>query len=208
MSATRLRRPTVKDPRLVVGILLVALSVWLGVWAVDNAKDLSVAYVAAQPIVAGQAVTQEHLRPVEVNLAAQGSQYVSVPLDADHNYIATTTIGEGQFVPTGSLVRDQAYATRVIAISTSTVLPRNVTVGATVELWAAPKAAASGDDPAPTLVATDLVVAQLPATDQGFSASSGQTVHVVVSAEQVSDVVAASMGDMTLSLLSYPKDES
>lgn len=207
MSATRLRRPTVKDPRLVVGILLVALSVWLGVWAVDNAKDLSVAYVAAQPIVAGQAVTQEHLRPVEVNLAAQGSQYVSVPLDADHNYIATTTIGEGQFVPTASLAHDQTYATRVVALSTSTVLPSNVTVGTTVELWAAPRGASPNEAP-PSLIASDLVVAQLPSSDQGFSAASGQTVHVVVPAEQVSDVLAVSMGDMTLSLLSYPKDES
>ena len=55
-QANRLRRPTWKDSRLLVGLLLVLLSTALGGFVVSRAEDTVPVYAAKADLVPGQAL--------------------------------------------------------------------------------------------------------------------------------------------------------
>lgn len=204
-AARRLRKPTVKDPRLIVGVLLVALSVWLGVWAVNDARELSVAYVAKSSFVVGQQVTQEDLQAVEVNLASIGGQYLTAPLNEDESYFASQGVQSGGLVPIVALNTSLQFTTRVLPINIGSELPAEAEVGSAVDLWATPSRVESATTLEPTLVAESLTISQLAGGSGAFSASRGQTVQVVVPEDLVSKVLAATAGDVELSLLVRPQ---
>lgn len=207
VPAARLRKPTVKDPRLVIGILLVALSVWIGTWAVGNAKQLDIAYVAANPLVPGQPIKASDLRPVELNLAGQSSHYLRKGIEAGETVIAVRAIGAGEVIPVDALTSQDSVNSRIVALPIAEDLSKTISVGSQVDLWHIPKAN-SGEETAPREVAKGLYVSEIPDSGGAFSVSSGRIVHVVVPVAGVPDVLAALKEDGTLTLLSIPGGRS
>lgn len=204
----RLRKPTVKDPRLIVGILLVAVSVLIGVWAVNSAKDLTTVFVARETIAQGQAVTQSELRPIEVNLGSQTDAYFTKPLDSNVAYYAQETIRGGEFISIHSLGNQAQQDQRVVSITTSTPLPAEVGVGTKLDLWVITKTGDATGGTAPRLVAEGLVVNELPNTDGALSTSRNQSVHVIVDEPELADVLAVTSSEYTLALLPQVGDLS
>jgi hypothetical protein len=146
--ASRVRPQPWRDPRLLVGVLLVLGATVLGARLVA-ANDDTVAYWAVGDTVeAGDVVRREHLEPAQVRL----------PSGTDERYLRTdeellAPLGElvwGQRVAAGSLVARDALVPRTSA-STSE-LPLNVAAGAfpadlargdLVDVWVGP---GPGDD--------------------------------------------------------------
>ena len=67
--ARRAARPGWRDPRLAVGVALVALSVVVGVRVVDGRDATTPVLAAAEALVPGQALTDADLTVVEVRFA-------------------------------------------------------------------------------------------------------------------------------------------
>lgn len=202
----RVQKPSVKDPRLIVGILLVAVSVLLGAWAVDGAKNLSVAYVARETIVAGQELTQEQLRPVDVNLGQYESAYLTVPLDAAEELVARETIRAGELVSRAEISNKSVLEQRIVAVHSSTPLPNTLKVGSLLDLWVVSQAD-SEVDAEPSLVVSSLTVSELPDSEGSFSSSSGQSVHLVVQGADIPKVLDVISPGYTLALLAQPGDQ-
>src|SRR5690606_16889177 len=75
-TAARMRRPSWRDPRLGVGILLVVASVALGSWVVARADATVTVYQAAQALTPGEPVDVEDLRPVQIRLDGVEETYL------------------------------------------------------------------------------------------------------------------------------------
>src|SRR5690554_2394750 len=69
--ATRLRRPSWRDPRLVVGLLLVAVSVAAGSWVVTSAQAATPVWVARGTLTPGTQLSTEHLVAADVRLGSE-----------------------------------------------------------------------------------------------------------------------------------------
>ena len=67
-EGARLKRPSWKDPRLLVGILLVLASVVGVVSLVGAADQTTEAYAAREPIAVGETLTTDKLHRVKVRL--------------------------------------------------------------------------------------------------------------------------------------------
>ena len=67
-TAARLQRPSWRDVRLVVGVVLVLLAVTLGAVVVAAADDTTPVYAVTAGLVPGQVVTQQDVRRVDVRL--------------------------------------------------------------------------------------------------------------------------------------------
>src|SRR5665811_1462222 len=85
-SAARLRQPSWRDTRLVVGVVIVLLSMAIGAKVVAAADDTVPMYAAVASLVPGQPVTQRDVRRIEVQLGADRSRYVV----ADHDIAPDT----------------------------------------------------------------------------------------------------------------------
>src|SRR5690554_6840004 len=84
-TAARLRRPGWRDPRLVVGVLLVACSVALGIWVVQAGRTTVGVYATTRAVVPGEVLAARDLTVVQATVPG-GDAYLlesaALPPDA------------------------------------------------------------------------------------------------------------------------------
>src|SRR5690625_6248698 len=81
----RLRRPRWKDPRLIVGIVLVLASVLMGSLLVSRLSETTPVLVTRSPLAPGDPIRPESLSAVEIRLGEQVGAYVgSIDRSEEH----------------------------------------------------------------------------------------------------------------------------
>jgi len=102
-TATRLRKPSWRDTRLIVGVVIVILSMTVGAKAIAAADDTLPMYAAVSALVPGQPVTQRDVRRVEVQLGADRVRYVAADHDIAPDTVALREVRPGELVPSSAL---------------------------------------------------------------------------------------------------------
>jgi hypothetical protein len=179
------------DPRLVIGIVLVAAST-VGVTAVVAGLNHTVAvYRAAEPLAAGARITAADLVATPVRLGQQQRLYLSGRVPAG-GYVVTRTIAEGEIVPLSALGTAESVDVAAVVVNLSTRLSGSIVPGAVIDLWAAPKRAGSTTEyGAPVVLVSGATVARV-VVPQGIVPSGEQnTVEVRVPRDDVAAVLQA-----------------
>jgi hypothetical protein len=185
----RRRRPF--DPRVLVGILLVLGSV-AGVVAVVAANDRTVpVYAATEPLVPGTRITADAVRVARVRLGSAEERYLAAPLPRD-GVVVTRSVAEGELVPLSALGAASSVTDVSVVVPLTTKPAATVVPGSAVDLWAAAKAAASGEKaPPPHVLVSGATVVRL-ATPTGILATDrGATLEVEVPRDDVAGVLQA-----------------
>ena len=154
-SATRQRRRTLKDPRLVVGIALVALSVLLGARLLAGADDTVQVWAARSRLVPGEPVAPGALVPRDVRFAdgADADRYVDAGADVPSGLTVTREVAAGELLPRAALGGDEQIGalTEVPLSVAAEQVPDTVRVGSVVDVWVAPdRSRATVTDSLPT----------------------------------------------------------
>jgi hypothetical protein len=194
--AARLRRPSWRDPRLIVGVVLVALAVALGSWAVSSAARTVPVWAADGALTPGDRLTADVVRAVDVRLGADTGRYLRADRPLPQGAVVTRLVDEGELVP-GSALGDEADVDlRSVAVPVSGALSERVRKGSTVDVWFVPDVGASRSDvaPQPRPVVEGVVVAQVDAADGGLVVGSAATLHVLVPTSDLPGLLAA-LGD-------------
>lgn len=194
LPAARLRRPRWRDPRLVTGLVVVALSVALGSWAVSTASRTVPVYVADGALTPGEPVTASALRVADVRLGTGTGPYLRAdePLPAD--LVALRVVGEGELVPHAAL--GAGADVRSVAVPVGSGLSDRIRPGAVVDLWFVPAApvapgGAERQRPEPRTLAQDVVVEQVDAREGAIVVDGDVTLHVLVPQDALPTVLAA-----------------
>ncbi len=200
--AARLRRPTWRDPRLLVGVVVVALSVALGSWAVTTASGTVAVYAAGSALTPGSTVATADLRTVEVRLGAETDRYLLVEDGLPDTSVVLRTVAAGELVPAAALGSADDLEVRAVAVPVTSGLSDRIVAGASVDLWYVPPQDATADGAAaPELLVGGVTVAEV-AEAQGTLVVGGPvTVHLLVAVDDLPAVLAAVAGDGTLALV-------
>ncbi|MFD6092560.1 hypothetical protein ACFWGN_10605 [Oerskovia sp. NPDC060338] len=197
-TAARIRRPTWRDPRLVLGIVLVAGSVALGSWAVSTAGRTVAVYAAAGPLTPGQTLDLGALRTVDVRLGAGEDAYFVVGEAVPEDLVALRVVGEGELVPRSAVGDPADLAVRPVAISVAGGLSDRVTDGALVDVWFVPdtsSARGAGDESSapepPHELVGQVVVAQVAEASSTLVTGGTTTLHVLVPTDSLPEVLGA-----------------
>jgi hypothetical protein len=143
--ATRFRRPGWRDPRLVVGVLLVCLSVVLGAQLLSGRDDVAQVWAAADAVSAGETLTREDLRPVGVRFAdeADAASYVSADDPLPEGTVATRDLSSGELLPAAVLGgQGEGLMELPLAVPGGGV-PTGLVPGHRVDVWVVPRAQAA-----------------------------------------------------------------
>lgn len=205
-QAVRLRRPGWRDPRLLVGLVMVAASVALGSWLVSAAGRTVPVYAAGQPLVAGEAIERTALVVEQVQVGAQDGIYLRADEPLPVGLVAVRTVGRGELVPAAAVAVDADLAVRSVAITPAGTLSSAVVEASSVDLWFVPAAPAStaAQAPAPPVqLAAALTVAEVSEPSGGF-AVGGVTVHVLVPVDELPAVLEALAADGSVELVPVP----
>lgn len=200
-AAVRLRRPGWRDPRLLVGLVLLGASVVLGSFVVSSASRTVPVLVADEALVPGRPVGSGALVPREVRLH-DVDLYLPVGSDLE-GLVAVRAVAPGELVPRSALARAAELDLRPVAITPEGPVASGIVAGADVDLWFVPAAGRDGGEVEPRPLAEGLTVAEV--TEAGrLTVGSGVTVHVLVDLATLPDVLAALAEDGSVEVVHVP----
>ncbi len=206
--ARRVRRPSWRDPRLGVGLLLVAGSVALGTWVVADADRGTGFYATRGALTPGDPVVTEDLQVVQGRLPGTEAVYLAAGAPIPPGAVVTRPVGPGELLPADAIGTGADVDVRPVGIPVSGALSAAVVKGTLVDLWlTVPPATGIGvaAEPAqPSLVAADLRVADVSESDDLFAAGGSTTVEVLVPSGELPDVLAALSTDGEITLVPVP----
>lgn len=199
--ARRLRKPGWRDPRLVVGILLVVVAV-AGVLTLVSLQNKTVpVYVASQDISMGEKVSPSALKVVDVRLDAVQDHYLTAEEPPAEDLQANTLIRGGELVPLASIGGRDPQGRKPLSVELSRDLPVAVTVGTRVDVWAAEHGENSTTYKEPKRLLETVEVSAIHELESGFGGTSGQVVELLVTDENLPDMISALANDARLTVV-------
>lgn len=201
--AGRLRRPTWRDPRLLVGLVLIALSVVAVATIVRGADETSPYYAARGPIAPGTVLTQEDLVVVSARLSSNA--YVPAS-EVPWGQVVNRTVGAGELLPAAALSMPGDFDGRPVAVRTSLPLAASVDRGAVVDVYVTEEDREGR--PVTRLIGEALVVDDVVREDRSFGLGTGETVYVVVPASKITEFLDALAGGGDISVVGLAGQES
>lgn len=206
-TAQRLRRPTWRDPRLLVGVVIVVLSV-VGVFALLAAQDRTVAvYAADRSLSTGDHLVSEDLRTVYVHLPESADQYVSAEEGLPEGLQLTRLVGEGEILPAAALTEVISDGLQAITVRAEHDLARAVQPGRMVDVWAAAGSAIGEEAADADQLVTAAEVTDIRESSSTFAAQDAVTVELLVSSEELEDLLTALGEDAAISVLPSAVEE-
>ncbi|WP_154795175.1 hypothetical protein [Occultella kanbiaonis] len=205
-AAQRLRRPSWRDPRLGIGILLVALSVALGSWAVTSAADTVEVYRTTDALSPGDRIDPADLEVVRVHVPDIDLYLTpgeSVPDDA----VAIRAVGPGELVPGSALGTESQVEVRPISLPMSAALEAYLEKGSRVDLWVAlPDPDGVGVDPVgpAQLLVEGVEVWDIHEDTSLFAGTDQVQVQVLIDVADLPDVLDALSSGAEITVVPLP----
>lgn len=217
-TAKRLQKPSWKDSRLVVGVILVIAATTLGAKVVASADDREPYLVAVENLVAGEPVTAASFQRVDVALGESPGRYVSAAVPLPEGKILLRDVMAGEFVPTAALGAPGDVDVQRVTVPADAQSTAGLERGHRVDVYVTPDATRRvTDDSEPRRTSRLLqavAVVDVRAHDGGFGATATTSVQLYVPAQHVRAVIEAVDQDAKITLVpvkgprSGPADEA
>jgi hypothetical protein len=193
-AGARLRRPGWRDPKLLIGVLLIAGSVTLGSWAVSAAEASTPVWVAREAITPGDPLGEGQVAVARVRLApAEAEHYLDATDPLPPDAVAVRVVGPGELLPAAAVVSGADLDVRPVAVPVTDPPSAGVDEGAQVDIWVTPEAT-EGAIPIPRLLAERLTVVEVSRPSGGLAVGGQTVVHVLVPVDTLPDVLGALAG--------------
>jgi hypothetical protein len=202
------------DPRFVVGIVLVVVSV-LGVDALVNAANASVDVLAARSaLTPGERVHATDLVPTSVRVGRTAGLYLQASDVPSAGVVVTRAIAAGELVPHSAIGSEAGKFLTSIVVSVDGALAASIGPGSRVDLWASQSSNVAGTSSseatpadgeaagyaAPTVLVSSAIVVRL-VDQKELVASSGSSVEVLVPKSSIASVLDAIANGAVLNVL-------
>jgi len=177
------------DPRLVIGVVLVAAST-TGVWALVTGLDDAVeVYTVRETAVPGTRLTAADLSVESVRLGPLVDGYL-VPGDVpDAGLVVLRTVESGELVPVSAVDDADRTGLATVVVPSRAALPTGLAAGSRVDVWSARLVERGEYEPPAVLVpAAEIAAVQQP---EGMVASGGPSVELLVPRERVAALLEA-----------------
>src|SRR5262245_4311044 len=139
--AKRLERPSWRDGRLVVGVLLVILAATLGAKAVASADDRAPMWVAATNLVAGDAVEPASFVRADIRLADGMSGYLAADSLPPVGSYMVRDVRSGELVPSSAVGRGDAVHVQRVTVRADAMSATGLMRGSRVDVFVTPSSA-------------------------------------------------------------------
>jgi hypothetical protein len=205
--APRLKRPSWKDPRLVVGILLVLVSV-AAVTALLGSADKTVPMLAAKDdIGVGEPVRAEDVSVVEVRLGAVERAYLGAQEELPPGAVATALLRSGELIPASALGSPDSLDRKPVGLTIDSPLPQGAQTGSRVDVWVAMPDGRNGFS-RPELVLEAAEVSELSEAPTALGAAESERLHVLVTDEKMPGLLNALSNGAKINVVLNPGSSS
>ncbi|GGF56623.1 hypothetical protein GCM10011519_33150 [Marmoricola endophyticus] len=144
-TASRPRRQGWRDPRLLVGVLIVAVSVLLGVRVLASADDTVAVWAATKDLPSGTEVGRGDLvsRQLRFTRSEDADRYLSADEALPSDRVLGRAVGSGELLPRAALDDSSDELVEVPLAVEVDAVPATVREGSVVDVWVTPDAASA-----------------------------------------------------------------
>ena len=202
-TGARLKPPSWKDPRLLVGVLLVLASVVGVISLVGSADQTTEVYAARDSIAVGEKLTADNVVRAKVRLGETEEHYVTVEAGLPDGLVAVQRIGKNQLVPRDSLATVDALDRKPVAVTIEEALPPQAVAGTRVDVWVALPDARNGFSE-PKLLLPGAEIAQVTVGSTALGSSRNTVLMVLVADKQMPAILGAQANKAKISVVWNP----
>lgn len=204
--AKRLQRPSWRDSRLVVGVLLVLVSTTLGAKLVASADDRVPVFVASGDLAAGDAVTGQSFKRVDVRLGEGAAAYVSALVATPSGSFMLRDVRAGELVPVTAVGSADRVTVQRLTVRVDAVSAMTLARGTRVDVYVSdtPTGAPSDAKPKAVVALKAVAVADVRSSGGGFGSAATTSVQLYVPSAQVPTLVEAVDAGAKVTLVPVP----
>lgn len=205
-TAKRLQRPSWRDSRLVVGVLLVLLAATLGAKLVGSADDRMPVFVASVDLAAGDEVDTSTFRRVDVLLGDGAADYLSALGEPPVGSFLVRDLRAGELVPVSALGSADEIGVQRLTVPVDAVSAAGLARGTRVDVYVSdtPTGAPSDAKPKAVRALESVVVVEVLAGRSGLGSASASSVQLHVPSADVRTLVEAIDADAKITLVPVP----
>lgn len=191
------RRPAWRDPRLIVGLALIAVSIILTTSIVSAARGGATVYRATQAILPGDALGSHNIAPTRLDVDT--SVYATADALAPGATVSEE-VAAGEILRVSSIADTSAATARRLVITVSDSLPASVQAGDQLDLWSVQQS--SGVQSGQGAVHLGVRATLVRVLEQTTSiAAKGTRIEILVDEASVGAVLEATAGKNSLAAL-------
>ena len=199
-SRSRQGRGIAVDPRLLIGLVLVAGSV-AGVVAIVSTADETVqVYSARTPLSPGDRVDTVDLNTSSVRLAGVGSLYLLPGDIPDGGFVVTRSVNEGELVPASAVGRVSGLRLTSLVLDVNGALAASIEPGSSVDVWSS-REVENGQFGPPAVIVSGATVVRLVQSDSIMVRGKSVAVEVLVPKARVARVLEAVSNSDAMSIV-------
>lgn len=201
VEAARIRTPGWRDPRLIVGIILVVLSV-TGVVALVQSMDARQGYWAASTdIVPGTQANAEDFHIVQASMSESSGHYWLADDNLPPNFLVSSTVRQGELLPVRDVAESDPDGRHQLGVRVSEDMPGSIGIGSRVDVWVALTSDDGRGFDKPTKLVGNAEVVGLDENSSTFAAADTTTAYLMVSEDALPAMLDAQANDAQISLV-------
>jgi hypothetical protein len=192
--AARLGRPGWLDPRLLLGVLLVLVSVVVGAKVVAEADDTYPVWAVSHDLGPRSSLVAGDLVVKRVRIEGDPSTYVSAVGLAPVGWVLSRAVAAGELLPRAALDEPGAVSTRRVAVPVEPVVAADLADGAVVDVYLVPRLDGPRTTSPPPVqrVLTGITVAKVERGGRGLAGSGARASVVLVLRSGTGDTAGSS----------------
>lgn len=206
--APRLRRPSLRDPRLLIGLALVLGSVAVGAQVIASADHTVPVYAARTVLPSGTPLSVDRLDVVRVRLSGvSAAAYLDARRSPPSGQVIIRTVGAGELIPSAAVASATLVRSRPVTIPLDGMPPAGIAPGALVDVWASARrvdATQAGGYDEPRRIASAVEVFDLQRPGTGLAAARTGAVQVLLPTEGLAPVLDALANQARVVVLPLP----
>lgn len=202
-EAPRLRKPSWKDPRLLIGLLLVLGSTAGVIALLDSQNATTQVYSAREDIAVGSKLTEEDLVAVPVRLGDSSGAYLPAAGGLPEGAVATRLVTQGELVPAAAIGTADALDRKPVGLTVEDPLPSGTVAGDRVDVWVSLRTDTNSYEE-PRLLLEAAEVSELTVGESALGASSSTLVQVLVGDAAMPELLGALSNDARIAVVLNP----
>jgi hypothetical protein len=181
--AARLRRPSWRDARLLLGLLLVLTSVAVGARMMAAADQTTPVFAARRTLPPGTPLTSDAVSVARIRLTGTEAAYLDARQPLPAGRVLLRVIGPGEILPVSAVGSAGELTRRPVTVPLESAPPSGLVTGSLADVWASPRrrdAGSSAGFASPRRIATSVEVFHVARAGSTLSAARSASVQVLL----------------------------
>jgi hypothetical protein len=202
-DAPRLKKPSWKDPRLLIGVLLVVASTAGVIALLESQNDTTQVYAARDDLAVGSEFGADDLVAVPVQLGDAAGSYLMVADGVPEGAVATRLVTGGELVPAAAVGTSDELDRKPIGLTVEDPLPTGTAAGDRVDVWVSLRTDTNRYDE-PQLLLEAAEVAELTVGESALGGSSSTLIQILVEDGSMPELLNALSNDARIAVVLDP----